>query len=324
MSLAPNLPKRTRSIVKDLLFQEKHNLSHSQMDLMAYLVNIPFWALAVGDDFYVITSNKIISDIPYFTSKTLEFLFKALEDKKLIERKLVKVEEWKGSHQVRSVRLTEAGKLYNDHLVLPTKNKEFAELKKEYKELKTQKEALEKKLEEVLANVSFSEEEKEPKKYKTNQDLSTFIKETTRDFAITGEAICNCVPKWVDSALFYINSYNKLSIKQNNEEEKQIKDASKIHAFWLWLFENQDRIGECIDLSKPLDLAEVKRKYIGVQIEINGQEAEVYNFVSGKEGVAIEVKKDKQIIRLVDMRDKSKKFYPLELCEKMILGLQKG
>jgi len=324
MSLAPNLPKRTRSIVKDLLFQEKHNLSHSQMDLMAYLVNVPFWALAVGDDFYVITSNKIISDIPYFTTKTLEFLFKALEDKKLIERKLVKVEEWKGSHQVRSVRLTEAGKLYNDHLVLPTKNKEFAELKKEYKELKTQKEALEKKLEEVLANVSFSEEEKEPKKYKTNQDLSTFIKETTRDFAITGEAICNCVPKWVDSALFYINSYNKLSIKQNNEEEKQIKDASKIHAFWLWLFENQDRIGECIDLSKPLDLAEVKRKYIGVQIEINGQEAEVYNFVSGKEGVAIEVKKDKQIIRLVDMRDKSKKFYPLELCEKMILGLQKG
>ena len=324
MSLAPNLPKRTRSIVKDLLFQEKHNLSHSQMDLMAYLVNVPFWALAVGDDFYVITSNKIISDIPYFTTKTLEFLFKALEDKKLIERKLVKVEEWKGSHQVRSIRLTEAGKLYNDHLVLPTKNKEFAELKKEYKELKTQKEALEKKLEEVLANVSFSEEEKEPKKYKTNQDLSTFIKETTRDFAITGEAICNCVPKWVDSALFYINSYNKLSIKQNNEEEKQIKDASKIHAFWLWLFENQDRIGECIDLSKPLDLAEVKRKYIGVQIEINGQEAEVYNFVSGKEGVAIEVKKDKQIIRLVDMRDKSKKFYPLELCEKMILGLQKG
>ena len=272
----------------------------------------------------MITSNKIISDIPYFTSKTLEFLFKALEDKKLIERKLVKVEKWKGSHQVRSIRLTQAGKLYNDHLVLPTKNEEFTQLKKEYKELKSQKEELEKKLEEVLENVSFSEEEKEPKKYKTNQDLSDFIKETTKDFAITGEAICNCVPKWVDSALFYINSYNKLSIKQNNEEEKQIKDASKIHAFWLWLFENQDRIGECIDLSKPLDLAELKRKYIGVQIEINGQEAEVYNFVSGKDGVAIEVKKDKQIIRLMDARDKSKKFYPLELCEKMILGLQKG
>ncbi len=324
MSIAPNLPKRTRSIVKDLLFQEKYNLSHSQMDLMAYLVNIPFWALAVGDDFYVITSNKIISDIPYFTTKTLEFLFKVLEDKKLIERKLVKVEKWKGIHQVRSIRLTQAGKLYNDHLILPTKNEEFAQLKKENKKLKSEKEALEKKLEEVLANVSFSEEEKEPKKYKTNQDLSDFIKETTKDFAITGEPICNCVPKWADSALFYINSYNKLSMKQNNEEEKQIKDASKIHAFWLWLFENQDRIGECIDLSKPLDLEELKRKYIGVQIEINGQEAEIYNFVSGKDGVAIEVKKDKQIIRLMDARDKSKKFYPLALCEKMILGLQKG
>jgi len=47
MSLAPNLPKRTRSIVKDLLFQEKHNLSHSQMDLMAYLVNVPFLAVAL-------------------------------------------------------------------------------------------------------------------------------------------------------------------------------------------------------------------------------------------------------------------------------------
>ena len=178
-----------------------------------------------------------------------------------------------------------------------------------------------------MANVSFSEADKtqtEPKKYKTNQDLSDFIKETTKDFAITGEAICNCVPKWADSASFYINSYNKLSMKKNNEEEKQIKDASKIYDFWLWLFENQHRIGECIDLNKPLDLEELKRKYIGVQIEINGEEAEVLNFVSGKDGVSIEVKKDKQIIRLMDARDKNKKFYPLELCEKMILGLQNG
>ena len=40
MSKAPqNLPKRTRVLVKDILFQEKYRLTHTQMDIMSYIIN---------------------------------------------------------------------------------------------------------------------------------------------------------------------------------------------------------------------------------------------------------------------------------------------
>lgn len=40
MSQAPqNLPTRTRILVKDILFQEKYRLTHTQIDVMAYIIN---------------------------------------------------------------------------------------------------------------------------------------------------------------------------------------------------------------------------------------------------------------------------------------------
>jgi len=75
MSSAQNLPNRTQILIKDLLFQEKYSLSHSQTDLMAYLVNVPYWATKV-DGYFVITTSKIMTDLPMMGEKTIEASFK--------------------------------------------------------------------------------------------------------------------------------------------------------------------------------------------------------------------------------------------------------
>jgi hypothetical protein len=49
MSQTPqNLPKRTRTLVKDILFQEKYRLTHTQVDIMAYITNALTWQLKLG------------------------------------------------------------------------------------------------------------------------------------------------------------------------------------------------------------------------------------------------------------------------------------
>jgi len=71
MSADINIPNRTQILVKDLIFQEKYNLTHTQTDLMAYLVNVTKWAMEV-DGYFIITTKKIISDLPQIGRKTLE------------------------------------------------------------------------------------------------------------------------------------------------------------------------------------------------------------------------------------------------------------
>ncbi len=89
MSVAP---KRTITLVKDLLFQEKYHLSHTQTDLMAYLVNLTYWSISV-DDYSVITTSKVMSDLPKMGLKTFEASLKALKGLGLIECKIVEVKQ---------------------------------------------------------------------------------------------------------------------------------------------------------------------------------------------------------------------------------------
>jgi hypothetical protein len=37
-----------RVLVKDLFFQEKYRLSHTQVDVMAYIINALAWTIKVG------------------------------------------------------------------------------------------------------------------------------------------------------------------------------------------------------------------------------------------------------------------------------------
>ena len=134
MSAPQNLPNRTRILIQDLLFREKYNLSHSQTDLMAYLVNVPYWATNV-DGYFVITTSKIMTDLPAMGQKTIEASFKVLRDLELIECKIVHVIEWKGKPYLRGMKLTKKGGEYNDSLVLPSQDEEVRKLKLEIKEL---------------------------------------------------------------------------------------------------------------------------------------------------------------------------------------------
>lgn len=90
MSSIQNLPKRTQILVKNLLFQKKYNLSHSQTDLMAYLVNVYYWAISV-DGYFVINTSKIKSDLPKMSEKTIEASLKILKDLGLIHSKILEV-----------------------------------------------------------------------------------------------------------------------------------------------------------------------------------------------------------------------------------------
>jgi DNA-binding HxlR family transcriptional regulator len=148
------VPQRTQILIKDLPFQEKYHLSHTQTDLMAYLVNVISWAICI-DGYYVILTNKILSDLPTIGIKTLEASLKALKDLGLIECKMVEVPQWKGKFKYRGMKLTSKGKEYNAKLILPTQDKKMRDLEKKNRELEEEN----KKLQEIINNMSVSESE---------------------------------------------------------------------------------------------------------------------------------------------------------------------
>ena len=83
-------PQHTQILIKDCDFQARYDLSHTQTDLMAYMVNVSYWADCV-DGYYVITTSKILSDLPLMGEKTFQASFKVLKEKGLIESKIVEV-----------------------------------------------------------------------------------------------------------------------------------------------------------------------------------------------------------------------------------------
>jgi hypothetical protein len=323
MSQAQNLPKQTRILIKDLIFQAKYQLSHTQMDLMAYLVNVPYWAIEIESDYYVLTSNKILLDLPHLHIKTLEATLKALKDGGFIQTKLVKVAIWTSANKMRAIKLTEKGREYNNKLILPSKNEEVIKLKKALKISEAEKAVLKK----LLANMEVSKTDESVKtkevmpNYTPNKNLIKFIEDTSKTFAKTGESICNFVPTWTKEAVFNINSYGKLSIKIDNNNEKQIKKASEINIFWLWLFVNQHRVGHCIDFNKKLDFKGLKERYLGLEIKIGEESYRLSNFLLRDEGIAIEVEKGEKRMELRSPQSKVTNYYTLEECERLVLGL---
>ena len=120
--------------MQDFDFQAKYHLTHSQTDLISYLVNIISWAICI-EGYYVIATRKIMSDLPSMGLKTIEASLKVLKDLELIESKVVKVTQWKGMPHIRGVKLTEKGKEYNAKLILPSQDERVIELQKKNREL---------------------------------------------------------------------------------------------------------------------------------------------------------------------------------------------
>jgi hypothetical protein len=129
MSVTPkNLPKRTRILVKDLLFQEKYQLTDTQVDIMSYIFNAFTWAMKI-EGFMVLTSKKIIGDLPHIGEKTLSGTLLELANKGLITRSLVTVAIWRNA-RVRGIKITSNGMEYNSSCYTPTHNAIKLSLKK--------------------------------------------------------------------------------------------------------------------------------------------------------------------------------------------------
>ena len=112
MSQAPqNLPKRTRVLVKDILFQEKYRLTHTQVDIMAYIINAMLWTVKVGA-FFPLTNKKFHKDLPQISEKTLEESLRVLKAMELIEVQMITVPKWNNAY-VRGVSVLPKGLKYN-------------------------------------------------------------------------------------------------------------------------------------------------------------------------------------------------------------------
>ena len=319
------VPQRTQILVKNLPFQEKYHLTHIQTDLMAYLVNIISWAICV-DGYYVITTSKIMSDLPKMGQKTIEASLKVLKDLELIECKMVKVPQWQGNVKHRGVKLTSKGKEYNGALMLPSQDKKVRELEKKNRELEEEN----RRLQEIIDNMDVSKSEtsapnnqEKPKPIvptmPTKQAIEVFIDDVTKRFGRSSQPICNVVPKWNKETIFYINSYNRLSIITPQKEHKQLRDPILINSFWQWLYTHSSRIGDQIDFNKTPTLKELEKRFINQTILIGEKKERVCEFVEVEGGVTIKVENQEGKVRfIIDSVTQKEKVFELGVCQEVL------
>jgi len=323
-----SLSQHTQILIKDLDFQAKHQLSHTQTDLMAYMVNVTYWADVV-DGYYVIATLKILSDLQNLGKKNFEISLRALKEKGLIQTKIVEVRRWRGKPKIRGIRLTEKGKLYHSNMVLPSQEPKVRELEKKNQELqetidrlmleKTEK--IEKPQEEIQEPKPKPAPKSTPQPPKTVK-IDTFIQEMCQHFGLNSQPICNFVPNFHKETTFYINSYNKLSIITPENDFQQIRNPQAINEFWQWLYQNPQRIGNKIDFSKKPTTQELKDRFVGRSIKIMGNNQTISNIIEVKNGVKINIidsnGKDRSIINSDTQKDM---IFKKEYCQKVILEI---
>jgi len=317
------VPNRTQILIKDLPFQEKYNLSHSQTDLMAYLVNVIYWAINV-EGYFVITTSKIMSDLPAMGQKTIEANLKVLKDLGLIECKIVEVTPWQGKPKLRGVKLTSKGEEYNAKLVLPSQDEEVKRLKLEIKELK-----------ETIKNLTVSESETStPKEEKQTEPsvptptlppleaIETFISDVTKRFGRTAQPICNGFPKWNKETTFYINSYHKLTVITAQNEHRQLKNPLEIQHFWQWLFTHHNRIGDIIDFTKEPTIKALEQRFLKQTIKIGEKNQEIYGMFPCQAGVKVGVKNEKgKVGFLMNSQTQKEMIFSLKRAQEVLLKI---
>ena len=320
------LPKCTRTVVLDLIFMRKYNLTFAQTTILSYLMMLKNWSTCI-DNYYLLTTDKIISDLK-FGIKTIEASLTQLKKLGLIETQLLKVEEWYSNSNFRGVKLTEMGSEYNLSYYKPEEHQLILELKTENENLRIEIEEAQqkfKRLEESESLVPKSATLKPsfptppltekklpttPKKievekiqknrgdnnttYKDDKnkilytEQKKFQKDICWEYSQMGKIICNDVEGWDRETQFFINSYNRLSIITPNKEQKQLNDPNMIRKFWDFLFHNQDHIGKIV--KKPLapDIKELLA-YQGKTIQNGESQLIVNKIVAVVGGVKVEV-----------------------------------
>ena len=326
MSQTPqNLPKRTRVLVKDILFQEKYRLTHTQVDIMAYIINALTWSIKVGA-FFPLTNKKFHKDLPQISEKTLEESLRVLKAMELIEVQMISVPQWNNAY-VRGIAVLPKGLEYNAHYyqaneqtVIDNLNEQVLTKDQEIRELKEQL----KHLEVIETDNKIVEEsiEKEDATPYDDLEFTTLVKTVTKEFGATSQPICNGVKGWKKETQFYINSYNKLTIVSPSGKVTQLKNPIEINDFWKYLSKNRHQIGKVIDFSKQLTVEELNKRYANTEIVIQEQKFEVHKIEKFKDGVHIAIKSsDSEKIAMLSKEGKPIVF-GLEECEKVLLGLR--
>ena len=339
MSQSPQkLPKRTRVLVKDILFQEKYKLSHTQVDIMAYIINASMWAVRVGS-FFPITNKKFHTDLPQIGEKTLEEALRELKSMELIEVQMITVPQWNNA-RVRGIQVLPKGLEYNSYFSQMGENEIISHLKHLNMELMAQLKEKDNiiKTEKITENETQAEEKvtkKESKDDKIIEDaiedknkysdlgFTEFVKTVTKEFGQTSQPICNGVKGWKKETLFYINSYNKLTIVNQSGEAVQLKNPVEISNFWKYLYENRDKIGQVRDFSKEtLTIDELNSRYAKMDIILNGTIFQIDKITKFKDGVKVSIKNMTNGDIVVISRDGEAVSFGLQECEDVILGLR--
>ena len=263
-----------------------------------------------------------MSDLPAMGQKTIEASLKVLKDFELIECKLVDVAQWKGNIKHRGVKLTKKGREYNSKLVLPSQDERVKALEKEIKELKKTIESLSVlESEDLSSNIEARLKPSVPS-MPTLKAIEVFANDVTKRFGKAGQPICNGVPKWNKETLFYINSYNKLSILTPQKENKQLKNPLEIEHFWQWLFLNSKRIGDKIDFTKTPTIKELEKRFLNQTVMIGKSKEKVYEFVLVEDGVKIKVENQEGKVRFIsDSSTQKEKVFGLAGCQEVLFEL---
>jgi len=78
------------------------------------------------------------------------------------------------------------------------------------------------------------------------------------------------VKGWQNETIFYINSYGRLALTTPTVNSQQIENPQEINKFWKWLFTNQHRVENLIDIEKiKQHLKNLNQKYKNIPITIN-------------------------------------------------------
>ena len=322
MSQAPqNLPNRVRVLVKDILFQERYALTHTQVDIMAYIINALSWAIKVGE-FFPLTTKKFQEDLPQISEKTLEESLRVLKAMELIEVEMIKVPEWKNA-RVRGISVLPKGLEYNAGYYKADEQKIIESLKEQLRVANKKIENLETTEEENKILEELKEEDTQDSNKYDDLEFTELVKTVTKEFGESSEPICNCVKGWVEETKFYINSYNKLTVQSPAGNVVQIKNPIEINNFWKYIDANRHQIGKVIDFNKELTVEELNSRYAKMEISLKEQKFKVHKIEKLKDGVQVSIKNSKNNNISVFTRDGETIVFGLKECEKTLLGLRK-
>ncbi len=340
MSQTPqNLPKRTRLLVKDIIFQERYLLTHTQVDIMAYIINAITWAVKVGA-FFPITNKKFHEDLPQISEKTLEEGLRVLKAMELIEVQMITVPSWNNAY-VRGICVLPKGLEYNgtysqieekeiiDNLTkqMSAKDQEIEELKKKLESIDAvdapqTPEKTDENQEEKEAKIIEEAKEKDDGMNYDDLGFTELRKTVTKEFGATSEPICNGVKGWLKETTFYINSYNKLTLQSPTGQVVQLKNPIEIGNFWRYIDKNRHQIGKVIDFTKELTLEELNHRYLKMEIVLNEKKIRVHEIKKVKNGVQVSIKNSDNGNIAMLSRDGETIVFGLEECERVLLGLR--